>query len=108
MLRSEDMLKIDDSLKEVANKMAIDEKQIVQNISRRWTNQVRRGKSKDFNESILVPGEMAAILDKNTLVFCFGDGDCKYLNFDENVTEETARELIEKIQLFHNLYFNNR
>ena len=108
MLKSEDMIKIDDSLKEVADKMAIDEKQIVQNISRRWTNQVRRGQSKDFNESILVPGEMAALLDKHTIVFCFGEGDCKYLNFDENVTEETARELIDKISVFHKLYFESR
>ena len=69
---------------------------------------VRRGQSKDFKESMLSAGEMAALLDKHTIVFCFGEGDCKYLNFDENVTEETARELIDKIQLFHNLYFNNR
>lgn len=69
---------------------------------------VRRGKSADFKESMLSEGEMAALLDKHTIVFCFGENDCKYLNFDETVTEETAKELIEKIQLFHNLYFNNR
>lgn len=70
--------------------------------------QSRRGQSKDFNESLLAPGEMAAIIDKNTLVFCFGEGDCRYLNFDENVTEETAKELIDKILVFHKLYFESR
>lgn len=69
---------------------------------------VRRGQSADFKESMLSTGEMAALLDKQTIVFCFGEGDCKYLNFDENVTEETAKELIDKILLFHKMYFESR
>lgn len=53
-----------------------------------------------FAESILQPGEFAGIVDKHTLAFCFGIGDISYLNFDESVSEETAKELIEKIKQF--------
>lgn len=61
---------------------------------------LKRGMSEDFTEGTLIPGEVAEILDKHTLAFCFGDGDISYLNFDEPVSEETARELIEKIKWF--------
>lgn len=53
-----------------------------------------------FTERSMIPGELAEIKDKHTLAFCFGDGDVSYLNFDESVSEETARELIEKIKQF--------
>ena len=49
----------------------------------------------------LLPGEMAISTDGHTLIFCFYDNQLKSLNFDENVTEETARELIESIKLFY-------
>ena len=39
-------------------------------------------------------------MENNTLAFCFGDGNISYLNFDESVSEETAKELIEKIKQF--------
>lgn len=32
--------------------------------------------------------------------FMGGDGNISYLNFDESVSEETAKELIEKIKQF--------
>lgn len=57
-------------------------------------------KEKSFTERVMIPGELAEIKDKHTLAFCFGDGDVSYLNFDESVSEETARELIEKIKQF--------
>ena len=57
-------------------------------------------KERLFTERIMLPGELAEIKDKHTLAFCFGDGDVSYLNFDESVNEETARELIEKIKQF--------
>lgn len=57
-------------------------------------------KERTFEESPLVRGEFAEALDKHTLAFCFGDGDISYLNFDESVNEETAKELIEKIKQF--------
>ena len=53
-----------------------------------------------FTDRSMIPGELAEIKDKHTLAFCFGDGDVSYLNFDESVSEETARELIEKIKQF--------
>lgn len=61
---------------------------------------MKRGNSNDFKPRSLMVGELAAVLDKHSLVFCFGENDCKELNFDENVTEETARELIDKITEF--------
>lgn len=61
---------------------------------------LRKGMSQDFTERTLVPGEVAQVLDKHTLAFCFGEGDISYLNFDESVSEETANELIEKIKWF--------
>lgn len=61
---------------------------------------LRRGMSKDFTKRTLSPGEMAAVIDKHTLAFCFGEGDISYVDFDESVSEETARELIEKIKWF--------
>lgn len=57
-------------------------------------------KEKPFTERVMLPGELAEIKDKHTLAFCFGDGNISYLNFDESVSEETARELIEKIKQF--------
>lgn len=57
-------------------------------------------KEKTFTERVMLLGELAEIKDKHTLAFCFGDGDVSYLNFDELVSEETARELIEKIKQF--------
>lgn len=60
----------------------------------------RRGKSEDFSESLLVPGEFAEILDKHTLVFCFEEGKVHYLNVDETVSEEKADELISLIKWF--------
>ena len=57
-------------------------------------------KEKSFTEMVMHPGELAEIKDKHTLAFCFGDGDVSYLNFDESVSEETAKELIEKIKQF--------
>lgn len=57
-------------------------------------------KEKPFTERVMLPGELAEIKDKHTLAFCFRDGDVSYLNFDESVSEETARELIEKIKQF--------
>lgn len=57
-------------------------------------------KEKSFTERVMLPGELAEIKDKHTLAFCFGDGDVSYLNFDESVSEETAKELIEKIKQF--------
>lgn len=57
-------------------------------------------KEKPFAERVMLPGELAEIKDKHTLAFCFGDGDVSYLNFDESVSEETAKELIEKIKQF--------
>lgn len=61
---------------------------------------LRKGMSQDFTDRTLVPGEVAQILDKHTLAFCFGEGDISYLNFDESVNEETTKELIEKIKWF--------
>lgn len=60
----------------------------------------RRGNKHDFVEDILEPGEFAEIIDKHTLAFCFGKGDVSYLNLDENVSEETAKELIFRIKEF--------
>lgn len=60
----------------------------------------RKGTSEDFLENMLVPGEFAEIVDKHTLAFCFEKGDVSYLNLDESVSEETAKELIEKIKWF--------
>lgn len=57
-------------------------------------------KEKSFTERAMLPGEIAEIKDKHTLAFCFRDGDISYLNFDESVSEETAKELIEKIKQF--------
>ena len=57
-------------------------------------------KEKPFAERVMLPGELAEIKDKHTLAFCFGDGNISYLNFDESVSEETAKELIEKIKQF--------
>ncbi len=57
-------------------------------------------KERSFAERVMLPGELAEVKDKHTLAFCFGDGDVSYLNFDESVNEETARELIEKIKQF--------
>lgn len=57
-------------------------------------------KEKSFTERVMLPGEIAEIKDKHTLAFCFRDGDVSYLNFDESVSEETAKELIEKIKQF--------
>jgi len=57
-------------------------------------------KEKSFTERVMLPGELAEIKDKHTLAFCFGDGNISYLNFDESVSEETAKELIEKIKQF--------
>lgn len=57
-------------------------------------------KEKSFTERVMLPGEIAEIKDKHTLAFCFGDGNISYLNFDESVSEETAKELIEKIKQF--------
>ena len=67
---------------------------------------LRRGMSEDFTEGALVPGEMAEVLDKHTLAFCFGDGDISYLNFDESVNEETAKELIFRIKQFIEYSYN--
>ena len=53
-----------------------------------------------FTERPMVTGELAEVKDKHTLAFCFGDGNISYLNFDESVNEETARELIDKIKQF--------
>lgn len=53
-----------------------------------------------FTERSMLPGELAEVKDKHTLAFCFGDGDIAYLNFDESVSEGTAKELIEKIKQF--------
>lgn len=53
-----------------------------------------------FTERSMLPGELAEVKDKHTLAFCFGDGDIAYLNFDESVSEETAKELILKIKQF--------
>lgn len=53
-----------------------------------------------FLEDTLKPGEFAEIVDKHTLAFCFGKGDVKRINLDESVSEETAKELIEKIKQF--------
>lgn len=55
---------------------------------------------RSFTERTMLPGELAEIKDSHTLAFCFGDGDVSYLNFDESVSEETAKELIEKIKQF--------
>lgn len=60
----------------------------------------KRGKSEDFSERILVPGEFAEILDKHTLAFCFEKGKVHYLNIDETVSEEKADELISLIKRF--------
>ncbi len=57
-------------------------------------------KERLFTERIMLPGELAEVKDKHTLAFCFGDGNISYLNFDESVSEETAKELIEKIKQF--------
>lgn len=57
-------------------------------------------KGRSFTERVMLPGEIAEIKDKNTLAFCFGDGNISYLNFDESVSKETAKELIEKIKQF--------
>lgn len=57
-------------------------------------------KGRSFTERVMLPGELAEIKDKHALAFCFGDGDVSYLNFDESVSEETARELIAKIKQF--------
>lgn len=61
---------------------------------------MRRGKQSDFLEDLLVPGEAVAITDKHTLAFCFEKGDVSYLNFDETVSEETAKELSSRIKQF--------
>lgn len=61
---------------------------------------VRRGKEKDFSENLLVPGEIAEVLDKHTLVFCFEEGKVNYLNIDEAVSKEKADELISMIKWF--------
>lgn len=61
---------------------------------------VRRGKEKDFSESLLQSGEVAMILDKHTLAFCFKDGELSYLNIDESVSKEKADELIRAIKWF--------
>ena len=53
-----------------------------------------------FSERPMVPGELAEVEDKHTLAFCFGDGVISYLNFDESVSEETAKELIFRIKQF--------
>lgn len=60
----------------------------------------RRGNKSEFNPNKLREGEMALILDEPALVFGFGDGDCQMLRFDESVTKETARNLIDKIVWF--------
>lgn len=60
-----------------------------------------RGNSVDFNPEAFLPGEMVAFSDRHTIAFCFGINDWKELSFDENVTEETARELIDKITEFY-------
>lgn len=67
---------------------------------------LRRGKSEDFTERNLIPGEVAEVLDKHTLAFCFGEGDISYLNFDESVSEETAKELILRIKQFIEYSYN--
>lgn len=62
---------------------------------------IPRGNSEDFRPEAFLPGEMVAFLDRHTIAFCFRIGDWKELSFDENVTEETARELIDKITEFY-------
>lgn len=66
----------------------------------------KRGNEKDFIEDILVPGEFAEIVDKHTLAFCFGKGDVSYLNLDETISEETAKELIFRIKQFIEYSYN--
>lgn len=73
------------------------------NDNKRYTDMIylsRSGNSKVFLEDILIPGEIAEIVDEHTLAFCFAKGDVKRINLDESVNEETAKELIEKIKWF--------
>lgn len=63
-------------------------------------NKIIIHKERVFSERQMVPGELAEVKDKHTLAFCFGDGDISYLNFDESVSEETAKELIFRIKQF--------
>lgn len=64
---------------------------------------LRKGNNDDFEKHYkdkIMVGEMCAITDKHTMVFCFGENDIKRLDFDEKVTEEKADELIEAIRKF--------
>lgn len=58
------------------------------------------GKSEDFLPDIMIPGEFAMFTDKHMLVFCFGKDDIVYLEADKSVDENTARDLILKIDQF--------
>lgn len=63
-------------------------------------NILKRGMNEDFQNYKIRVGEMAAVLDKHTIAFCFGENDVKLLEFDEKVTAEKADELIECIERF--------
>ena len=62
--------------------------------------QFRRGNEPEFDLNKMREGEVVLILDEPALVFGFGDGDYQKLRFDESVTEETARNLIDKITMW--------
>lgn len=64
---------------------------------------LRKGNNDDFEKHYkdkMMIGEMCAITDKHTIVFCFGENDIKRLQFDKSVTNEKADELIQAISKF--------
>lgn len=64
---------------------------------------LRKGNNDDFEKHYkdkMRIGEMCAITDKHTIVFCFGKDDIKELEFDKAVTDGKADELIQAITKF--------